>query len=185
MAKVEIEGLKELQLALLDLPRKVAKNVIRSVANSGAAIIRQEAKNRAPVYTGEVSQGHPPPGTLKRSIVTKYARELSDEFNANYLVTVRQGKKYQKQGKKGNLSQDAFYAQWVEYGHHYAPPGKSGYGSRNALMADVRSGKALVAGSQYVSPRPFMRPAFESKKQEALDTMMKKLSARIEEEAKK
>ena len=90
-------------------------------------------------------------------------------------------KKYQKQGKKGNLSQDAFYANWVEYGHHYAPKGKHGYGSRAKAMQAVRSGSAVISGSMYIAAHPFMRPAFDSKKTEAQDAICTRLSQRIEE----
>jgi hypothetical protein len=79
-----------------------------AAVNAGAAVIRDEARAIAPEYTGEVSEGHPPPGTLRRSIVLKAIRELSTYYRRVYFVTVRRGKKYQKQGKVGNLSQDAY-----------------------------------------------------------------------------
>ena len=153
--KVEIEGLKELQAALLELPKKTAKNALRSAVNAGASVIRKDARKRAPVYTGPVSAGHPPPGTLKRSVIQKYIRELSNDFQTTFYVTVRKGKKYREQGKKGNLSQDAFYAYFVEY------------------------------GTAKMTAKPFLRPAFEATKDEALQAMMAKLKERIEQEAGK
>ena len=178
---VDVLGIEELQLLLLELPKKIAKNALRAAVYAGAKTVADEAKLRAPVYTGPVSQGHPPPGTLKRSIITKQIPEKSNQFNQTFYVTVRKGKKYQKQGKKGNLSQDAFYANWVEYGHHYAPKGKHGYGSRAKAMQAVRSGSAVISGSMYIAAHPFMRPAFDSKKTEAQDAICTRLSQRIEE----
>jgi len=154
MDKVEIEGLRELQIKLLELPKRLAKNVMRSAVSAGAAVIRTEIKQRAPVYTGKVSDGHPPPGTLKRAVVSKYIREMSSDFEAVFKVTVRKGKRFNKQGKKENLSQDAYYAMWVERG--------------TAKMA----------------ARPFFRPGYEAKKQEALNAMIQKLKDRLEQEAK-
>lgn len=154
MDKVEIEGLKELQLKLLELPKRLARNAMRAAVGAGAAVIRTEIKMRAPVYTGKVSDGHPPPGTLKRAVVSKYIREMSNDFEAVFKVTVRKGKRFAKQGKKENLSQDAYYAMWVELG--------------TAKMA----------------PRPFFRPGYEAKKQEALNAMIQKLRERLEQEAK-
>lgn len=154
MDKVEIEGLRELQIKLLELPKRLAKNVMRSAVSAGAAVIRTEIKQRAPVYTGTVSAGHPPPGTLRRAIVSKYIREMSSDFEAVFKVTVRKGKRFTKQGKKENLSQDAYYAMWVELG--------------TAKMA----------------ARPFFRPGYEAKKQEALNAMIQKLKDRLEQEAK-
>lgn len=154
MDKVEIEGMQELQAKLLELPKRLAKNAVRAATGAAAAVIRNEIKLRAPVYTGAVSDGHPPPGTLKRAVVSKYITELSNDFEAVFKVTVRKGKRFTKQGKKQNLSQDAYYAMWVELG--------------TAKMA----------------ARPFFRPGYEAKKQEALDALIQKLRDRLEQEAK-
>jgi HK97 gp10 family phage protein len=150
-----ISGLRELQEALKELPKRVGTNVLRGSVAAGAAVIRNEAKQRAPVSTGPVSAGHPPPGTLKRSIVQKQIRELSNNLRQVFYVTVRRGKKYTKQGKKGNLSQDAFYAALVEW------------------------------GTTKMHAIPFMRPAFESKKEDAAAAIKDYLAKRIPEEAAK
>lgn len=150
-----ITGLKELQDALKQLPDRIAKNVLRGAVSAGATVIRKEAQAKAPVYTGSVSKGHPPPGTLKRSIVQKQIKELSSLFKQIFYVTVRKGKKYQKQGKDGAKSQDAFYAKWVEFG--------------TSKMAAL----------------PFLRPAFEAKKEAAVMAIKDYLAKRIPEEAKK
>lgn len=155
MADVQIEGLQELAAALRELPEKIARNGLRAAVYAGAKVIRDEAKTLAPVSTGPVSQGHPPPGTLARSIVMKQIPEQSGMSNQVFAVTVRHGKKYQKQGKKGDKSQDAFYWRFVEFG--------------TAKMA----------------AKPFLRPAFEGKKQEAAEAIKQKLAERIEEEASK
>ena len=152
---VKIEGLKELANALRELPARIGKSALRGAVYAGAKVIKDEAKQRAPQYTGPVSEGHPPPGTLKRSIIIKQIREKSSQSHQTFYVTVRKGKKYQKQGKKGNLSQDAYYASWVEF------------------------------GTAKMSARPFLRPAFESRKSAAVEAIKSKLSARIEEEATK
>lgn len=150
---VRIDGLKELQDALKKLPEKIARNGLRTAVYAGAKTIRDEAKVRAPVYTGPVSEGHPPPGTLARSIIMKQIPEESGMYRQTFYVTVRQGKKYRKQGKKGNLSQDAFYWRFVEL------------------------------GTAKMSAHPFIRPAFESKKMEAVEAIKTRLAERIEEEA--
>lgn len=152
---MHVQGLKELNDALKQLPERIAKNALRAGVYAGAVVIRDEAKIKAPVYTGPVSQGHPPPGTLKRSIIIKHIPEQSGLYKQTFYVTVRQGKQYRNQGKKGNLSQDAYYSRWVEFG--------------NAKM----------------SARPFLRPAFEGKKTSAVDAIKNKLATRVEEEAAK
>lgn len=156
MAELQnIAGLKELQEALKELPDRIARNVLRGSVNAGATVIKKEAATRAPVSTGPVSQGHPPPGTLKRAVYQKQIKELSNNVKQTFFVGVRQGKKYQKQGKKGNLSQDAFYWRFVEFG--------------TAKMA----------------AKPFLRPAFEAKKEEAVSAIKAYLENRIPEEVAK
>lgn len=156
MAELQhVAGLKELQKALKELPDRIAKNVLRGAVNAGATVIRKEVQTRAPVYTGPVSQGHPPPGTLKRAVYQKQIKELSNLFKQTAFVGVRKGKQYRKQGKNGNLSQDAYYARFVEFGTANMPA------------------------------KPFIRPAFEAKKEGATSAIKAYLEKRIPEEVAK
>ena len=156
MADVQhVDGLKELQAALKELPDRIARNILRGSVSAGAAVIKKEAAARAPVSTGPVRQGHPPPGTLKRAVYQKQIRELSSLIKQTFYVGVRKGKKYRNQGKKGNLSQDAYYAPFVEFG--------------TAKMA----------------ARPFLRPAFEARKGDAVAAIKAYLERRIPEEVAK
>ena len=156
MAKTEqvrVEGLDELAKALKELPKRLARNGLRASVYAGAKVIRDEARLKAPVATRQLGPNQQPPGTLKRSIIMKQIPEQSDAQKQVFFVAVRHGKKYRNQGKKGNLSQDAYYAHFVEFG-------------------TVR-----------MSPQPFMRPAFEGKKNEAVDAIKDKLAERIEANA--
>lgn len=185
MATETIQGLSELSHALKTLPVNIGRNVLRGSVSAAAAVIRDEAKTKAPTYTGPVSDGHPPPGTLKRSIIIKQIKEESSDMKQVFFVTVRHGKKYRGQGKKGDKSQDAFYWKWVEFGHYFIPPGKHGFGSRDKAVDAVKSGSSLVSGSQYIVAHPFMRPAFEAKKVDALRALAEYMAKRIPEEAYK
>src|SRR5574337_1737435 len=156
MADLEhVAGLSELKRALEQLPKAIGRNVLRGAVNAGAGVIRKEVQAKAPVYTGSVAQGHPPPGTLKRSVYQKQIRELSSPTKQTFFVGVRKGKKYRNQGKSGNLSMDAYYASWVEF------------------------------GTSKMAARPFMRPAFEAKKTSAVEVIRDYLAKRIPEEAAK
>lgn len=155
-----VDGLAALNDLLKELPEKIAQNILRRSVYAGAKVIRDDARNRAPLFTGNVANGHPPPGTLKRSIVMKRIAALSNKYAQTFYVTVRRGKKYQKQGKKGTLSQDAFYAAWVEFGHS-AGHGKS------------------------VPAHPFMRPAWDSGKDGALKAIREALKTGIAAETAK
>jgi HK97 gp10 family phage protein len=111
----EIEGMRQLAHALRELPVRLARNDLQAAAVAGAAVIRDDARIKAPVYTGDVSQGHPAPGTLKKSIILKNVPEQSDNQKRVVYVTVRHGKKFQRYGKK-QLNVDAFYWFFVEFG---------------------------------------------------------------------
>ena len=158
MAKREtfkIEGLAELGKALRELPARVARNGLRVSVYAGAKVVRDEARARAPKAQQSLGPNQPPPGTLKRSVIMKHIPELSSLTRQTLFVTVRHGKKYRKQGKKGNLSQDAWYWRFVEF------------------------------GTQKMRAQPFLRPALEAKRREAGQAMKDRLSERIELEARK
>ncbi len=151
---VRIEGLAELDRALRELPERLARNGLHASVYAGAKVIRDEAKVRAPKAAASLGPNHPPPGTLKRSVIMKRIRELSGAGRQTFFVLVRHGKKYRKQGKKQNLSQDAWYWRFLEF------------------------------GSRKMSARPFLRPALEAKRAEAAQAIKTRLAERIELEAK-
>lgn len=150
-----VAGLADLAAALRELPQRIGRNVLRGAVAAGAAEIRKDAKNKAPQYTGRIADGHPPPGTLRRAIYQKQINELSDAQRQVFFVGVRQGKKYRKQGKKGDKSQDAYYWKFVEF------------------------------GTSKMSARPFLRPAFEASKLQAVDRIQEYLAERIPREVEK
>lgn len=155
---VKVDGLAELQRALLQLPGRVQRNGVRSAVNAGAALIRAAAKAKAPIYHGDVADGHPPPGTLRKQIITKFIRELSGSTRTTYFVTVRRGKKYQKvkKGRNGGVvNLDAYYWWWVE------------------------KGTSKMPGT------PYMRPAFAEQSGNAVNAIKDKLAERIEIEVAK
>lgn len=170
-ATLKVAGFDAIRNGLLQLPDRLATNSLASAVNAGAAVIRDAARDKAPLYTGDVSQGHPPAGTLRRSIIVKAIRELSTYYSKTAFVTVRRGKKYAKQGKKGNLSQDAFYWRWVEFGHYYVPHGQA------------KSRRKNSAAGVFIPAQPFMRPAYDAKKSAAVDAIKQRLLERIQQHA--
>lgn len=121
---------------------------------AGAKVIRDEARARAPKAAQSLGPKQPPPGTLKRSVIMKHVRELSGGGRQTFYVLVRHGKKYRNQGKRGNLSQDAWYWRFLEF------------------------------GTRKMSARPFLRPALESRRREAVNAIKDRLAQRIEIETK-
>ena len=126
----------------------------KALVDAGAKVIRDETRSRAPKAAQSLGPKQPPPGTLKRSVIMKYIRELSGGGRQTFYVLVRHGKKYRNQGKRGNLSQDAWYWRFLEF------------------------------GTRKMAALPFLRPALESRRREAVDAIKQRLSERIEIEAK-
>ena len=179
-ATVEVQGLRELGQALQQLPQRIGRNVLRGAVGAGARRIRDRARENAPRSTGAVKDGHPPPGTLKRSIIVKQIPELSGPLKQTFYVHVRSGKKYAHQGKGGRLSQDAWYWRFVEFGtqaHVVRPKNKKAL----AFNGQVRPMASIPA----VGARPFMRTAFESEKSRAVDEIKRYLEERIPQEVDK
>lgn len=126
--KMQLTGLNELVKRLRELPLEMRAKTLRGAVSTAAEIVRAEAILRAPVYTGSVQKGHPPPGTLKKEIFkARYPEECNDTREV-WQVNVK--RRY-----------GAYYAHMVEYGTVKMPP------------------------------QPFMRPAWDAKRQAALDAM--------------
>lgn len=144
--ELEVQGLPELLRKLRGLPDQVRAKVIKGAVASGAAVIKNEAISRAPIYSGKVGKNHPPPGALKAAIYqARLLKECTGTVEA-WLVSVRKGPRAAA-SVRGNV--DAYYATWVEYG-------------------TVKMGA-----------KPFMRPAFEAKKNEAVEAMRQYVLAKL------
>lgn len=159
MIKVDVKLTGDITAAFDKLSAALGEATLRATAFAGAKVILDEAKhNAAPsVKTG----------TILRNIIIKRAEEKSkgNELQT-YLVTVRAGQR----GEDG----DAYYWRWVENGHKYVKPKpkKVSWRAHRDLM-DVEYGNSRVPA------HPFLRPAYDSKKQEALEAMKKSMAEKF------
>ena len=156
MMTVKIEGLKELQEALRQLPLEIQKRPLRSAVSAGAKVIMDEAIRRAP--QGET-------GNLRKAMYRYRSRSRSTTGQETFLVGVRKGKKeYVDSAKNRRLNR---------VGKKYTTQGKAYYW------------RFVEFGARKMAARPFLRPAFESKKMEAVETIKNRLAVAIENTAKK
>lgn len=98
-------------------------------------------------------------GRLKKNIIVKYIAEKSDNYSVTYYVLARSGAKFAKmrikrKGQVRYVDNDAFYWRFLEY------------------------------GTAKMSARPFMRPAFQAKKDKALGSIIGKLWDGIDKEVR-
>ncbi|QIL71667.1 HK97 gp10 family phage protein [Diaphorobacter sp. HDW4B] len=158
---IKVKGLKELAQVMHELPDKLANNVMRSAMATGARVVRDEAKRNVPVDQG----------ALKKSF------DVSSRVDkANGIVTAK-------------VKATNFKAVWIEYGTaaHWIsidpaerPTKVTRRGIRKVGMktlnnmakaGSLRIGEHFI-GASVAHPggraQPYMRPALDSKAQEAV-----------------
>lgn len=158
MAEIKVEGLRELNNLLTELPRRISVQVLRRALMDGAKPIVGSARSLAPVLKSPDPRRTP--GLLKAKIRARPVRD--PEHTATVVIDVpkltpkqiaRFKKKHGKSGAKN--PRDAFYWLWQELGTSKMPA------------------------------HSYLRPAFEAKKLEAVDVTRQRLTERIAIEAEK
>ncbi len=153
--QVEIAGLKELKQQLERLPARIEANITRTALRRGALVIEERAKELCPVDSGE----------LQDSIKVRAQTKKKSGW-INLRVTAGGGK--------------AFYANMVEYGtapHEIRP--------KSAKSLFVAGVFRQVVSHPGATARPFMRPAFDEKYQDAIKAFADYMRQRIPREIKK
>lgn len=170
MIDLHIKGGAELDRMLQTLAPKLEKNIMRSALAAGARVIAKEAKANAPV-------GRPSNVNVKN--YGGYAGALRDSVRVTTGFT-KTGQSYAsvKAGGKTKKGADVFYAHIVEYAgarrHVIKPRAKS-----------MQIGGQFVAGQVEhpgVRPRPFMRPAADTKLPEAVAAITMQIRKRLAKE---
>ena len=94
-------------------------------------------------------------GEMKKDIQVKREKDQRDgPLSAKYSVFVRSGKKSRLAGSGRNVDKDSFYWKFIEY------------------------------GTSKMAAQPFMRPAFEAKKEDAVQAIGKVLDEAIQKAAR-
>lgn len=93
-------------------------------------------------------------GEMTKDILVKRERDTKGEMSATYSVFVRSGKKSRLAGKGRDVQKDSYYWKFVEF------------------------------GTSKMAAKPFLRPAFESRKEEAVKTIGKTLDEGIQKAAR-
>jgi HK97 gp10 family phage protein len=154
---INVKGLRELDRTLKQLPARLGEKVMRAALRAAGQVIRKDAITRVPIL--KAPSKYRKPGTVKRAIVIKRSRK--DKFGV--YVTVRGLKAKQIKAFKGGKvnkaaaqnPDDPFYWLFLEF------------------------------GTAKLTKTPFLRPAFEAKKFEALRKFEEYCKKRIVKEAEK
>ena len=156
----------DLVAKLQGLPRKVTRKFETTALREASWIIADEARRIARVKSGAMKKGIKP-------FVTK-RRKGFDSVGINVRV-----------GRQGFFVGDLFYAGFIEFGHAIGER-SSALKSWQKRTADKRDPGAAVTGDirRRVPAYPFVGPAFEAKKNEALGFLEGRLIELIREAAK-
>lgn len=144
------KGFAELAARMRQLPDLLARKSLRAAVNAGATVIKKEAQQRAPKLTG----------ALAKNFYQKQIREQSTVLSQTFYVGVRSGlaryaktKANKKAGRAGQVYKDSgatFYWRFIEFGTSKMPA------------------------------RPFLRPAFEMQKENAVTAIGEKIRTELE-----
>lgn len=151
-----IKGLEELKRKLATLAPKVERKILRAAWRKGANTIRDAARAKAPVLSGE----------LKKKITTVSARGKPGTLRFQVRATARKVSPKYPEG----------------YPYPYAV--EKGHGAPNTRSRQFGNPRQTEFGSSSTPPKPFMRPAWEEKKEGVLKTFADEAGKGIEKVAK-
>lgn len=178
MAKpgITLENETEFRAALATLPDNLRKRGLVDAFRKAARIVVKSAQSMVDVDSG----------TLKRSLGLVIRRPKRAKGDPYAVVGARRG--YSRQvtrlGWNGLFSYTqkavpANYAHLVELGHYVVSGGtlnNKGAGSRTRLARSAaRTGQG--SATQYILPRPFLRPAFEKSKSPVVSSLVESLTS--------
>ena len=149
---VELRGWDELDAALRKLPNKVAGRALTNAANEGARVLRDDMRSRVPVKSGRL-----------RRAIRVIRRQTGVEWGVKVSIGVKGAR--------------AWLANILEFGaapHTIEPTPR-----KKALLLGV----GIVVESvdhPGIPPHPFILPAYDTKKEETLRTVRRRLGAEID-----
>lgn len=147
---MKVEGLNELRLALRRLPVELQDRELARAASAGAKVIAAEAQVRAPVL--KEPHASRVPGLLRRMIRGTAGKRRGTEAAAFVSIKYPSGKLAQRLSKAagpGWRLLDPYYWRFVEF------------------------------GTSHAKAQPFIRPAFDSKKEAAVAAIAEALRSGI------
>ena len=162
--EITVSGAREILHAMRQLPARLDRPLLNKGLLAGAALVRDEARQRAPVLA-EFFNRRRRPGTLRRAISSYAVRP--DGYAATVFITVRGlGVKKIEAFKRGQAARglkvkgadnpnDPFYWKFVEF------------------------------GTSKMAARPFLRPAFESRKEQGVKEVILRLRPLVQAEINK
>lgn len=176
-----VVGLKDVIDVLNSLPKKVGFAAVRKGLKAGGQVIADDAKARVPMRTG----------ALRKSIVvetyrTRNRKEIAMKVTiARKAFRMKEGQlalQKRKKGERAYRKGDIYprnYAHLVEWGTKPHSLGKSS--KRKYAIVGMQHG-AMHPGA---APKPFLRPAFTTKREAAVQKFAEVVRSEIDGLGKK
>lgn len=163
-----VRGQNEVRRFLTSLPEQLERKVLRGAARAAAAIIAEEARERA--IDDEVRDG----------VVISKVKHDGDRLVVK--ITVR----------RGFARSVGFWLEWGTEPHFIAVDDRQrkgrGIGRINQQLREAKGDASLVINGQFVGktihhpgarPHPFLRPALDAKEREAIAAAQSFITARV------
>ncbi len=150
----EIKGLKELSKALKAFPQNVQKNILRSSIRAAASDILKEARKNVPKRRG----------ALRKSLAIVPRRYRTKSLIGFYV------------GPRTDILKQELISAGIE---------EKKLVSKNTgfqYSSVMNYGGLVELGSSKMAASPYLRPALESKADEVINEVRKKMSQRIDKE---
>jgi HK97 gp10 family phage protein len=152
----------QLERNMQAIPAQLESKIARQTLEAGGGIVQSAAEASAPKRTGELAD----------DIVIKVHVNTSGDFHDNYVLIgpgyTRSGVRTRTRGKYAGRADSSTSpgvdGKFVEVGH--APPGLAGEKRRAR-----KSGFELEFGGRDTPPHPWLKPAFDATKEEAIGVM--------------
>lgn len=154
---ITITGLADLEKRLLEFPDRLAKNVLAGAFRAGAVVIQREARQIAP----RSEAAH-----ILYSKRTKAMKNSGQHYAATKILpgTLKKSIKVRLAPRK---SREVPITYWVY------------------VSARIWYWRFVEFGTSKMAAKPFLRAAFDTQKEKALERIREYLAARIEKEAAK
>lgn len=176
MAKpgITLDNEKEFQAALLTLPVELRKRGLTDALRRAARLIVQQAQRLVPIQSG----------SLKKSLGLIIRRPKKARGDPYAVLGARKGysREVTRTGFGGTFvytqkANPANYAHLVELGHHVVTGGtldnRATGGRTRVAGRSARTGQG--SATQYILPRPFLRPAFQSSRGPVVSSLVESL----------
>ena len=113
MIGATVRGLPEMKAALAAVVPALRRRALRNALAAGARVVRDDAKQRAPVLQPLASAPYRTPGTVRKAIAVRTSKTARRRGDVGVFVNVRPA----KAGQRGAKSKtDPFYWRFLEFG---------------------------------------------------------------------